>query len=74
MAARLSITKAVVSQQITNLEQEVKATLLIRSTRSVTPTEAGREFYLRCRHIIKEAEDAFNLLSQSTEIQRALCA
>jgi DNA-binding transcriptional LysR family regulator len=46
----------------------VKATLLIRSTRSVTPTEAGREFYLRCRHIIKEAEDAFNLLSQSTEI------
>jgi DNA-binding transcriptional LysR family regulator len=67
-ATRLSITKAVVSQQVTNLEQEVKATLLIRSTRSVTPTEAGREFYLRCRHIIKEAEDAFNLLSQSTEI------
>jgi len=67
-AARLSITKAVVSQQVTNLEQEVKVTLLIRSTRSVTPTEAGREFYLRCRHIIKEAEDAFNLLSQSTEI------
>jgi len=46
----------------------VKATLLTRSTRSETPTEAGREFYLRCRHIIKEAEDAFNLLSQSTEI------
>ncbi|UWQ96246.1 LysR family transcriptional regulator [Rhodobacteraceae bacterium M385] len=67
-AERLGITKAVVSQQITNLEQEVKTTLLVRSTRSVSPTEAGHDFYSRCSRILKEAEEAFDKLSQSTEI------
>lgn len=65
-AERLGITKAVVSQQVARLEQELGVTLLLRSTRRVTPTEAGRVFHARCALILREAEDAFDALSQST--------
>lgn len=65
-AHRLGITKAVVSQQVVRLERELGTTLLLRSTRRVEPTEAGRAFHARCALILKEAEDAFDELSQST--------
>lgn len=61
-ADRLGITKAVVSQQVARLEREFKTTLLTRTTRSVTATEAGRTFYHRCSLILKEAADAFDEL------------
>lgn len=61
---RLGITKAVVSQQIARLEREYRTTLLTRTTRSVTPTEAGRAFYQRCVVILKEAGDAFDELAE----------
>ena len=44
----LGITKAVVSQQVAKLEEETGAALLIRTTRRVQPTEAGKDFYARC--------------------------
>lgn len=67
-ADRLKVTKGVVSTQITQLEQEVQATLLIRSTRKVSPTEAGQIFYARCATILSEAEEAFEELSQLTAV------
>lgn len=67
-AERLKVTKAVVSSQITQLEQEVQATLLIRSTRKVSPTEAGQSFYAHCATILSEAEEAFEELSQMTAV------
>lgn len=63
-AERLGITKAVVSQQVARLEQDFKTALLTRTTRKVTPTEAGRAFYLRCARILKEAGDAFDELGE----------
>lgn len=63
-ADRLGVTKAVVSSQVTQLEEELKATLLVRNTRKVSTTEAGRVFYMRCTSILNEAEEAFNELSQ----------
>ena len=63
-AGRLGITKAVVSQQVARLEEEVGTTLLVRTTRKVRPTEAGRVFHARCASILREAEDAFGELSQ----------
>jgi DNA-binding transcriptional LysR family regulator len=65
-AERLGITKAVVSQQVARLEREVGTTLLVRTTRRVQPTEAGRLFHARCVMILREAEDAFGELAQST--------
>ena len=63
-ADRLGITKAVVSQQVARLEREFRTTLLIRTTRKVTPTDAGQTFYQRCALILKEAGDAFDELGE----------
>ena len=64
-AERLGITKAVVSQQVARLEQDLGVTLLIRTTRRVHPTEAGRMFHARCLVILREAGDAFDELAQA---------
>ena len=64
-ADRLGITKAVVSQQVDRLEQELKTDLLVRTTRRVEPTEAGRLLHARCVMILGEAENAFAELAQS---------
>jgi DNA-binding transcriptional LysR family regulator len=64
-AERLGITKAVVSQQVAQLEQELRTSLLVRTTRRVHPTEAGRLFHARCVMILREAEDAFDELAQA---------
>ncbi|WP_028602050.1 LysR family transcriptional regulator [Ottowia thiooxydans] len=66
-ANRLGITKAVVSQQVARLEREFRTTLLTRTTRKVTPTDAGRSFYQRCALILKEAGDAFDELGEVAE-------
>ena len=64
-AEHLGITKAVVSQQVARLEQEVGTTLLVRTTRRLQTTEAGRLFHTRCVLIRHEAEDAFAELAQA---------
>lgn len=64
-AERLGITKAVVSQQVARLETELKTSLLLRTTRRVEPTEAGRLLHARCVMILREAEDAFGELARS---------
>ena len=64
-AERLGITKAVVSQQVARLERDVGTTLLIRTTRRVHPTEAGRTFHARCLNVLQQAEDAFDELAQA---------
>lgn len=69
---RLGITKAVVSQQVARLESEVGATLLVRTTRQVRPTETGRSFYARCRVILSEAEAAFGEMAQNAETPNGL--
>lgn len=64
-AERLGITKTVVSQQVARLEAELKTTLLLRTTRRVEPTEAGRLLHARCVMILREAEDAVDELAET---------
>lgn len=64
-ADRLGITKAVVSQQVNRLEEDLKATLLIRTTRRVTLTDAGRLFHARCLIVLTEAHDAIQQLAET---------
>src|SRR3954467_8538655 len=66
-AERLGITKAVVSQQVARLEEEVHTTLLVRTTRSVHATEAGRALHARCEIILRESADAFADLAQQLD-------
>lgn len=58
-ATHLGITKAVVSQQVAKLEQEVGTTLLVRTTRHLQPTEEGLALHVHCVRILREADEAF---------------
>jgi DNA-binding transcriptional LysR family regulator len=52
------IGQPAVSKAVVQLETWLGVGLLLRSTRSVVPTEAGRIFYERARRTIEEAEEA----------------
>jgi len=54
---RLGITRSAVSKAVMELEQLLGARLLDRTTRRVTPTEAGRAYYERCVAILAEVEE-----------------
>ena len=58
-AERLGVAKTLVSRQVASLEAEIGTSLLVRSTRRVGPTDAGRAFHARAAQILREAADAF---------------
>lgn len=63
-ADRLGITKAVISQQVSRLEDDLKTSLFTRTTRRVELTEAGKLLHARCVVIFREAEDAIAEVTQ----------
>ena len=52
-ARRVGTTKSVVSRRISDLEQELGATLLDRNARSVRATEVGAVYYAKCVRILE---------------------
>src|ERR1700761_7568180 len=64
---RVGPPQAVGSQQIAKLESEVGATLLVRTSRSLRPTAAGRAFHTRCAAILRDSETAFGELAQHAQ-------
>lgn len=64
-AESLGIQKGRVSTVIRMLEQEVGATLLHRTTRSVQLTEDGRAFYSRARDLLAEAQDVQSMFASN---------
>ena len=71
-AERLGITKAVVSQQVARLEREIGVTLLLRTTRKMVLTDAGRALHARCLVILRESAEAFDELAESTAEPRGI--
>jgi DNA-binding transcriptional LysR family regulator len=72
-AARLGIAKTAVSAHMQRLEAELGASLLIRTTRKLSLTEAGERFYEACRSIVRDAEVAVQAAGQSaTELSGTL--
>ena len=58
-AARLlNVGQPAVSKSIAQLEERLAVRLLLRSTRGLTPTEAGHAFYERAKRAIEEADEA----------------
>ena len=57
-AKHLGLSRAVVSYHIKKLEQKLGVTLLNRSTRSIALTQAGSDYYQRCRIIAQQASAA----------------
>ncbi|MFM0034983.1 LysR family transcriptional regulator [Paraburkholderia strydomiana] len=62
-AARLGLAKTMVSTHMQRLEAEVGASLLVRTTRRLGVTEAGRAFYEASVKILRAAEEALNAVS-----------
>ena len=57
-ARQLRISPAAVSRQLTALEAEVGVQLVARTTRSLTVTPDGKNYYERCLRILREVGDA----------------
>jgi DNA-binding transcriptional LysR family regulator len=57
-AAQLGMTKAMVSQHLMRLERELGVTLIVRSTRRMSLTEAGAAFHADCVRLLEQAEAA----------------
>jgi DNA-binding transcriptional LysR family regulator len=71
-AARLGLTKTVVSAHLRKLEQEVGASLLHRTTRRLSLTDAGEAFYEASRRILHETEEAVAAAGQASVEPRGL--
>jgi DNA-binding transcriptional LysR family regulator len=57
-ARRLEVGQPAISKAIAQLEARLGVRLLARTTRGLTPTEAGQQFYERARRAIEEADEA----------------
>jgi DNA-binding transcriptional LysR family regulator len=62
-AARLGLAKTMVSTHLQRLEAEVGASLLVRTTRRLGVTEAGRAFYEASVKILRATEEALAAVS-----------
>ena len=67
-AEKLGLTKAMVSQHVSRLERELGITLLTRTTRKVTPTEAGAAFYADCAPVLQEVGAAIARVGGESEV------
>jgi len=67
-AQSLNLGKASVSEHVSQLELELKVTLLNRSTRRISLTEAGEIFYSHCQQVIEQARAAHESVSRLSEL------
>ena len=57
-ARELRLSRSVISKYVIELEQELGSQLLVRTTRSASPTENGQAYYERCLAILADLEEA----------------
>jgi DNA-binding transcriptional LysR family regulator len=55
---RLGVAKSVISRRVSQLEQRLGSRLLHRTTRRLSVTDAGRNFYQRAVQILADLDDA----------------
>jgi LysR family transcriptional regulator, regulator for bpeEF and oprC len=73
-ARSLGSDKTRVSRILTELESDLDAELVYRTTRDLRLTEAGQLFDSRCREILSNLEEATNQLShKGTEVSGHIC-
>ena len=60
---KLRMPLATVSRKISELESHLKAGLLVRSTRKLSLTNAGRSYLIACKRILEEVSEAERVAS-----------
>lgn len=71
-AKALGVSKTTISKQVTALEVHLGATLLHRTTRRLSPTEAGRAFYADAVRILDDLAGAEERLAEDQGVPRGL--
>jgi DNA-binding transcriptional LysR family regulator len=66
-AQRVSL--AAISRQLRNLEAELGAPLIVRSTRRLHVTDAGRQWYASCVRILRELDEARGAVAGGDEVR-----
>lgn len=64
----LNIAQPALSQQISRLEHDVGTPLLIRSSRGVSPTSAGRILYRQAKTILRQIEQAMTSARETKDV------
>ncbi|MBS1217067.1 MAG: hypothetical protein H6R21_200 [Proteobacteria bacterium] len=64
-ARALGVSTAAVSSTLSRLEKQLAGRLLIRTTRGLSTTPEGAEFYARCKQITAELAEAEGLVSRA---------
>lgn len=67
-ARQLGVTRATVNKYVVDLEEQLGVPLLLRSTRKVTPTDAGQRYYQRATAILAELAAAEAEVSIGREV------
>ncbi len=63
--ARLAVAKSVISDRVRNLENALGVELLRRTTRKVTPTERGQDFFDRMLPLVQAMTEAVDAASDA---------
>lgn len=69
-ARQLGLAKTMVSAHLQRLESELGASLLLRTTRRQSLTDAGQGFYEASRRIVRDAHDAVEAAGQDSSQPR----
>jgi LysR family transcriptional regulator for bpeEF and oprC len=64
-ARALGVTTAAVSSTLSRLEQQLSVRLLIRTTRRLSTTPEGAEFYARCKQITTDLAEAVTVVGRA---------
>jgi DNA-binding transcriptional LysR family regulator len=66
-ADRLDMSRAMASHVVAQLESHLRTRLLQRTTRRLSLTEEGREYFCRCQDILVQVEEAAAAASDATQ-------
>ncbi|MDX1693964.1 MAG: LysR family transcriptional regulator [Ketobacteraceae bacterium] len=72
VAHQMGLTPSAVSKQISQLETRLGVRLLHRTTRSISPTEAGILYYERCKRMLEELEETEQMIKDLDQSPRGL--
>lgn len=72
VAQQMGLTPSAVSKQISQLETRLGVRLLHRTTRSISPTEAGALYYERCRRMLQDLAETEQMIKDLEQSPRGL--